>query len=492
MLLLFFMMVPGFAEKPERVLVLPFKNLGSPIYEDLSSKIALYANGFMVGNPRFTAFSLHEVTTVLMESGYSLRDIDRKDTVKMLSSRFNADIVIGGNYSEEKSEVLAYVSIEYLKKPEKNFNKLLKGNLQDHEFPSIDAILFPVFSQFAGNKLESAIISFMPDHPCDLSLNGEYFCESPVTLRLTPGHYEVSLAYNDKKEKRIVYERALPVENGKNELIKAAVFTRLTVDSPAQCRIMIDGEERGMTPFSGDLFSGEVYRLQVKYKDADSYECTVDDRLLSTVDMEPLAFSYDQKAVVRFSNNPHTLSGRLADGPFGQLPDSFDALEPGGYTLQIALPDPAQDTDWVLCEKSLKLHPFETYGIDCNEAAYRKNIWLGFLPSAAQFSSRQTAKAWTVLSLFTGAFIAGCVSFGLGWYYQDIYTGSLNRYNSEGLASGITPGDLANMRKPVDLSNIVLTVSIASLLAVYGYSLGDGILTMNHIDDLYRGAVGDH
>jgi hypothetical protein len=75
-------------------------------------------------------------------------------------------------------------------------------------------------------------------------------------------------------------------------------------------------------------------------------------------------------------------------------------------------------------------------------------------------------------------------------YYQNEYLNAKKEFEKRGLESGLNEETLAAMHEPVMLCGILLFVGLGAVCAVYGYSLVDGIMTMDHIESVYRQNLG--
>jgi hypothetical protein len=321
---------------------------------------------------------------------------------------------------------------------------------------------------------------------CSLYVNDNFFSELPVTLRMCPGRYDVTIIYHNESDNVTIFDKTIMIKKGEPQLLNVPVFTPISVRAGRQCMVIIDGEEMGTTPFESKLFSGGQYEMKIVYTDTDSFRWEVDSRTISTMEYEPLSFSYQDEAAIRFVNHHGRLAGRMNNDPFGELKDCIRNIVPGTFRLQLALPEPGKGTYWLLYDKRKKLHPFEILTIDCETITYRKNTGLCFLPAASQFYNREYAKGWTVLSLFLASTVLTGVSAGLGLYYQGEYLNAKAEFEQKGLESGFNEEKLAAMHEPVMLCGILFFTGLGAMCAAYGYSLVDGIITMDHIESVYR------
>jgi hypothetical protein len=470
----------------KRLLVLPFKNIGSIEYENLSDLIPTYFFSNLKDSPEYDAVSLFKAKKYINERGYKYIGLENHVILYQLAEDFSLDLIIGGEFKANDDKLIT-VLFFYNPLQENTDKEIVEGPVKTPIIYTLDYIFSSIIKKIAGCEIESAIVTVLTDHACNLFIDGELYGETPLRMRVSEGEHDVRICHVEKGEEEDIYHDSVTVEAWKDETIDIPVFIYYEVDAEEECTVYINDEKKGTTPFHAYLYSGREYAVHLIYTDPGGIEHTAYNNIISTKDYTPLPpLHLPALGAIHVTITDYPFFCTLDNGSLIRSPHSFTGLSPGTHTVQVLLKDSAWKKYWVFYNKKHTLYAYEEIPVDLSGFEFEFNTYICFVPSMTQFHNREPEKGTVLLSLFAGFLVTAGVSTVLNLYFYQAYEDIAIPFNKDGLSSGYTQTDVDNAYLPVAICNYLITGGFIAAGLVYLYSAIDGIIVMDHVNKLFQ------
>jgi hypothetical protein len=422
----------------------------------------------------------------MVKKGYEEDDLNRQTVINSIAHDFNTDYIIHGTYSD-RDTVITIIFTIYKRIDDDlviyyDLERLTLDNLNAITLNTSFDSLIRICEKVTDQTLITGYITLITTHPCSLSIDEEPAGETPTRLRLSKGEHRIQLIYDNADTKELILDEMIDIKEGESYTKDIDVFVPLTITSDEECRVYIDKEKKGETPFRTDLFWGREYCVEVIYHNSGKEKTTVFHDIINTTDaVSPIYLTSKGKIELDF---PASYEVTIDNLEFTPLPHTFDNLIPDTYRVRILLDDPEWKRKWLIYDKTSRLPPFSTLSLARKNLDYRRNWGLMFVPSALQFYNREPVKGSIVLSLFIGsALCAGISAFG-EFYFEGEYDRLDKKYDGE---VSWPPAKVNEGNFYLFMTELCNTLKIAGIIggtASWMYSAVDGINTNNHLYDL--------
>jgi hypothetical protein len=470
----------------KRVLVLPFKNIGSIEYENLSDLIPTYFFSCFKDLPDYDAVSLFRVKKYLNERGYKHIGLENHEILYQLAEDFSLDLIIGGQFTANDDELITVLFI-YNPLQENLHNEIVKGPVKTPIIYTLDSIFLSIIQKIARREIESAILSVLTDHACNLFIDGELYGVTPMRMRVSEGEHDIRICHVEKGGEEEIYHDSMTVKAWKDETIDIPVFIYYEAGAEEECTVYINDEKKGKTPFHAYLYSGREYAVRLIYTDPEGMEHTAYNNIVSTKDYTPLpSLHVPALGAIHVTADDYPFFCTLDNGSLIRSPHSFTGLSPDIYKVQVVLKDHEWKKNWIFYNKRHTLYAYQEIPVDLSGFEFEYNPYLCLLPSLAQFHNRQPAKGSIMLSLFAGFLVTAGVSTALNLYFYQAYEDKAIPFSEDGLSSGYTQGEVDEAYLPVAICNYLITGGFIAAGLVYLYSAIDGIIVMDHVNKLFQ------
>jgi hypothetical protein len=250
------------------IVIMPFQNNGTLRYDKLSDYIASYLILLFKDIPQYSVVPLYELKSYMAKRGYHQNDFKKQNVIKKIAEDFNIDYCIGGYFNDEAQILLiGYKIYQYAKGELTLKEENISIDLQNHDILTLNKNfdrLLCITEETTEMETESGILTVITDHECTLRIDGDNYGKTPMRFRLGVGEHRLTLIHGENPavvvlEEKILIKREIPVT------YNIPVFVPLSINAEEKCSVSINGEEKGITPYSTNLYSGREYLVEVAY-----------------------------------------------------------------------------------------------------------------------------------------------------------------------------------------------------------------------------------
>ena len=475
LLLLLILSVCLFPESNDQViLILPFINTGR---ENLIIDETLFVSYFYFYFNQLKSFSAihpHKLFTYMNKYTYNNDDLYDIKKLNKLMEDFHCDFSLGGEYKIENGTLKADIDIYGKLRIKKHFDVKIQSDEKD----ALSRIAQQTAKAFSGYNPDTASLIVNTDYPCLLYLNDVFLGITSKRFTIPAGEYEMKIVYKDDYFEKVIYRKQITLEKGQiYDLGAIQVLVTYEVKANVESGIYCDGKRIGVTDLLLMLPVGNEFDIEIVYTDNHN-DKRYKKEYISTGDGK------NGKIEVEFSNRIKMMCGTLPlSGKIGteikKLPHTFDNLEPGTYNVQMVLEDLEWKKEWTIYEEKVTLNIAETAVIDKSNFVYCKYWGLCFIPSTAQFYNFEKKKGTILLIFSVVSFLEGMIT---GYFMIDHYYNTYLPARNNPLDEDINFTQIRNKQRILSITAIT-GISIFGI--IFTYSCIDGIITMNHLYDLF-------
>ena len=412
---------------------------------------------------------------------YNTEDLYALEVLNDIMNKYKSNFVLGGKYKIENKTLKVTIDI-FGKQKKITIKREYEAGITAGIRHALGEVVIKTTKSFSSYNPDTANLTAYTDYPCTLYVNGVVSGTTPGRFLLPAGSYTIEIVYENDVFKKAVLEKHVTLKKGMvYDLGKIQVLAALTVKSNVEAEVFCDGVKIGVTDLIYKIPVGNAYIIDIVY--TDEYNEKRKKREIIT--------TYAGKNIVAEIIFPCRIimkSGNLAFSGILEgitrpehLPITFDALEPGKYQVKIVKEDPEWKRDWVILDKKVTLYNAQTAIIDKSDFVYKKYRGLCFIPGAAQLYNLQKKKGYILMGFAIGAIVESVI---VGYF-------RFTHYNNEYLsAKNNIKEDLnvINFSQITNTQNILTTAMWSGIIlfsGIFMYSCIDGIITMEHLYDLF-------
>ncbi len=210
------------------------------------------------------------------------------------------------------------------------------------------AILLIVFFAKPTSTLTGLLKIDSDPQGAEVLINNEKKGITPISIPLKEGSYEIVVkkdSYEDFEKKDINIEKNKTLDLGVIKLTPLPSYATLEVETtPTNAKLYINGEEKGLTPYTVDKLKPGEYEIKITKSGYEDYKdkITLKDNenktmkiLLSKISVTPTpTTSYGSLSL---DSDPSGADVYVDNKKIGKTPINSYKLEVGTYTLKISL-----------------------------------------------------------------------------------------------------------------------------------------------------------
>ncbi|HRT37680.1 MAG TPA: PEGA domain-containing protein, partial [Caldisericia bacterium] len=181
----------------------------------------------------------------------------------------------------------------------------------------------------------------------EVLINNEKKGITPISISLKEGSYEVVVkkdSYEDFEKKDVHIEKNKTLDLGVIKLTPLPSYATLEVETtPTNAKLYINGEEKGLTPYTVDKLKPGEYEIKITKSGYEDYKdkITLKDNenktmkiQLSKISVTPPPPSYGFLSV---DSDPSGANVYVDNKNIGKTPIKSYQLEPGSHTIKLSL-----------------------------------------------------------------------------------------------------------------------------------------------------------
>jgi len=483
-----------------KILVLPFLNgLENIELKYISEVIPNSFNLLLEGVPEYTSVTYYELSEYMKENNLGIGDFYNRDTLMAIAAYFGVDNIVRGEYYEDDTYTpkrlefrIEYIEIDYEEEIlDIIYNMKIGGQSGIYALDTLDTIVETMLEDFLGVVMEFAFIEVKTDLPCELYIDNALMGVTPFEQKkLTAGKHHIRVYYEGENISGDIFNDEISLAKNEEKELSFQVFVDLELSAELECSLYLDDEYIGVTPYEGNLLTGNEYNLKVMYEQ-EYYSEVVSDNNLDTSNNQNIAFYFPVTGSINIltDNNPASpLRVELNELPENILPYCFTEMPLGNYDIEVIAYDEEHDRRYIFYEENVYLNPDENRDVDLSYINYEKKPGYCLVPGLSQFYNRQPVKGRIVLIPFiTGAVTAGLAPLISYIYRKRVYEPMLEDFNVNGTNSGYTRTDIDETFDNIDkIFNSMLISGISTAFTASVYSLIDGAVNMRRLNTIFN------
>ncbi|MBP7139305.1 MAG: Stp1/IreP family PP2C-type Ser/Thr phosphatase [Caldisericia bacterium] len=181
----------------------------------------------------------------------------------------------------------------------------------------------------------------------EVLINNEKKGITPISIQLKEGSYEIVLkkdSYENFEKKDIHIEKNKPLDLGVIKLTPLPSYATLEVETtPTNAKLYLDGEEKGVTPYTVDKLKPGEYEIKITKSGYEDYKekITLKDNENKTMKIQLKAITPTPTTSYGFlsvDSDPSGANVYVDNKNIGKTPIKSYKLETGTYNIKISLP----------------------------------------------------------------------------------------------------------------------------------------------------------
>ncbi len=211
---------------------------------------------------------------------------------------------------------------------------------------SVLAILLIVFFAKPTSTLTGLLKIDSDPQGAEVLINNEKKGITPISISLKEGSYEVIVkkdSYEDFEKKDIHIEKNKTLDLGVIKLTPLPSYATLEVETtPTNAKLYINGEEKGLTPYTVDKLKPGEYEIKITKSGYEDYKEKIalkdNENKTMKIQLKPITptptISYGSLSV---DSDPSGANVYVDNKNIGKTPIKSYQLEPGSHTIKLSL-----------------------------------------------------------------------------------------------------------------------------------------------------------